>query len=325
MDIKYYLSKINVFVKQENSRFINIKCPICNEGKSTFKARGYILLGREQPVYNCHNECGSMSFYNFLSQVDSKVAEEYKQELRKEKLQNFKDTKSYANEIKDVFKEDKLFEVKPFTNAIYTFNEKDYVYPLIDLTEEALIYLLNRGFTKEEIKDIKFCKETNDVVIPFWYQKELNEVYGMQMRNIYEKRFHIQIFGNPKVWNIPYILSLPKGTRVYIFEAIFDAKSSGMNNVISILGRTISEEVLKMLKDYDLVFVLDADKQGDESIYRYATEGFKCVVHEKDMYNFKDFNKLRELGVSTKDIQNYIERRTFSPLKSQMLVKLNKV
>ena len=330
MNIKYYLQKINAKIKQENKHFINIKCPICNEGHSPYKSRGYILLDGDHEVYYCHNctQTG-ISIYNFLSQVNTQVAEEYKQDMRKEKLHIIQDTVSYKNQIKNIFKEtpkeNTLFDVKQFTDAIYTVQEKDYNYPLSELTEEALIYLLNRGFTREEVKDFKFCKKSNDVVIPFWYNKNLNEVYGMQMRNITEKRFHIQIFDNPKVWNAPYCLTLPKGTDIYAFESVFDAISTGLKNSISILGRTASDEVIEMFKDYNLIFALDADKSGDESIYKYAKQGFKCVVHEKDMYNFKDYNKLRELGVSVEEIQKYIHKRTFSGLKAQVLIKLIKI
>lgn len=331
MNIKYYLQKINVHIKQETPRFINIKCPICNEGNSPFKSRGYVLLGSDQPVYNCFNCDNAMSFYNFLSQVNSNIAEEYRQETQKEKLNNIKDINSYSNQIKELFKEEQkkednsIFEVKPFTKAIYTINSKESVYPLEPLPEEAEIYLLNRGLTRDEFKDFKFCKESSDIVIPFWYNKNMNEVYGMQMRNLYEKRFHNQMFSNPKVWNAIYCLDLPKGSDVYVFESIIDAISTGFKNCISMIGRSASNEVLDMFKDYNLIFVPDADNAGDAAVYNYAKLGYKCLVHEKDMYNFKDFNKLREMGVQIPEIQEYIKKRTFSALKAQMLVKLIKI
>lgn len=324
MNIKYYLQKINAQIKHETNNFINIKCPICNEGNSPYKARGYILLSGEHETYYCHN-ClqQGIGIYNFLSQVNPNVAEEYKQETRKAKLNSVKDITNYAKKVKDVFKEEKsIFEVHPFTHAIYTINDKTLEYPLHPLSEEALIYLLNRGFTRDEIKDFKYCKDSNDIVIPFWNDKNMNEVYGMQMRNITEKRFHIQIFNNPKVWNAKYCLSLPKGSDIYVFESVLDAISTGLKNCISILGRTISVDVKEIFKDYNLIFVLDADKAGDASILKYSQEGYKCVVHEKDMYNFKDFNKLREMGVQVEEIQKYIKKRTFSALKAQLLVKM---
>jgi DNA primase len=326
LDIKYYLTKINAQIKHETKNHINIKCPICNEGNSPFKSRGYVLINNDFQTYYCHN-ClqEGISFFNFLSQVDASTAHEFKQNEKNDKLRGLKEDETFARQIQDVFKDEEektLFEVKSFTNAIYTVKDKSYEYPLEPLNDDALIYLLGRGFTRDEVKDFKFCKESNDVVIPFWYNKNLNEVYGMQMRNITEKRFHIQVFSNPKVWNIMYCLSLPKGSDIYVFESVFDALSAGFKNSISTLGRTLGAEIKEMLKDHNLIFVLDADKSGDDSVLKYSKEGFKCVVHEKDMYNFKDLSKLREMGVSIEEIQSYIKKRTFSALKSQMLIKM---
>ena len=183
-----------------------------------------------------------------------------------------------------------------------------------------------RGFVESDYRDFKFITETGDIVIPFWSDKEMNEVYGMQMRNIYEKRFHNQLFQvNPKVWNLPYSLTLPTGSTIYVTESIIDALSTGFKNIISTLGRTVPQEVLDMYKKYNLVFLFDADEAGDKSTLRYSTLGYHCLLHDKSMYDFKDFNKLLELGQSKENIQGYIESHVVSPLKAQMSLKLKNV
>ena len=85
-----YLISIHAKVRTSNNKHINIKCPLCGEGKSTHKARGYVLLGSDHITYFCHN-CLSegISFYNFLAQVDSAVATDYRLETRNKKSRNY--------------------------------------------------------------------------------------------------------------------------------------------------------------------------------------------------------------------------------------------
>lgn len=45
----------------------NFRCPICGDSKTNpHKKRGFVLCTDNKWVYTCHNECGSMSFLNFL-------------------------------------------------------------------------------------------------------------------------------------------------------------------------------------------------------------------------------------------------------------------
>lgn len=340
-----YLQKINASIKSSSATFINIKCPLCNEGHSSFKARGYVLLDKEAPIYYCHN-CltEGISFYNFLSQIDAAYANDYKLDIKKEKLQSFSKS-SYSKEIKTVFSNNEQTQeqetipnivpkynliVKTFSRGVYTINKngslEDTEYDLLELSDEAVCYLLNRGFTEEDIQDFKFIKESGDIVIPMWYDKPQNLVYGMQMRSIYEKRFHNQNFrDNHKVWNLMYCLSLPKGSTVYVAESIFDAMSTGLPNILGAIGRTLSKEVINLFKDYKLVFLFDADESGDKSTLKYSLQGYSCLLHQKDMYAFKDFNKLLELGQPKEEIAKYIENNVASGLKCSTTLKLRGV
>ena len=328
MDYKYYLQKIHSKIKSSTSSYINIKCPICNEGSSPYKSRGYILLNGDHVTYFCHNcMTEGISFYTFLTQVDSTVASEYLTESKKEKLYAVKEQKKLASDIKELFKEQEpLFTVREFTEAVYILQDEEIHYPLLPLNEDALEYMLSRGFSYQDLEDLRFVKETYDIVFPLWYNKGKNLVYGMQMRSITQKRFHNSLFkDNPKVWNLMYCLSLPKGSTIFISESIIDAMSTGFKNIIASLGKTISSELLEMLKDYELIFLFDADVSGDKSALKYSKAGYKCLVHVKDMYHFKDFNKLLELGKTKEEIREYILENISTPLKTQISLKLRGV
>ena len=63
----------------------NFRCPICGDSEKTKnKARGYLYRIKTNTNYKCHN-CGiSLSFNNFLKQVDPALHKEYTLEKFKE-------------------------------------------------------------------------------------------------------------------------------------------------------------------------------------------------------------------------------------------------
>jgi len=250
-----YLTKLGIKPKSVSNSFIQISCPVCHD--HSYKYRGYVLLDNPDTIiYNCFNcEEGATSFYNFLKSQDNNLAHQYLKESKREKLKNIRSTPS-SKEIKSLFgdKEVQLenqesnFKVQvPFDKAIYTKTIDsemiDEEFPLLELPQDALIYLSDRGFTREDYQDFKYCKESNDIVIPFWSNKKENLVYGMQMRNLTEKRFHNQnLRENLKISNLEYVLGLPKGSTIYLFESEFDRISSGIQDSIAVIGSKLSTE-----------------------------------------------------------------------------------
>ena len=128
-----------------------------------------------------------------------------------------------------------------------------------------------------------------------------------------KKRFHNNFFGNPKVTNLEYILSLPKDNKIIITEAEFDRISTGFKNSIASIGSVLSSDAIELLKGYELIFCLDADEEGYRRALQMAKKGYKVLVHETEMNNFKDVNKLLELGQSKKDIASYILKNIKNP------------
>jgi hypothetical protein len=55
----------------------NFRCPICGDSKKNkHKKRGYVVFDKGPWVYTCHNECGKMSFLNFLKDYHPSVHRE---------------------------------------------------------------------------------------------------------------------------------------------------------------------------------------------------------------------------------------------------------
>src|SRR6056300_1334086 len=71
--------------KRVKSNLYNFRCPICGDSKKNKnKTRGYLYSVKANTNFKCHN-CGtSMSFNNFLKQVDPAVHKQYSLEKFKE-------------------------------------------------------------------------------------------------------------------------------------------------------------------------------------------------------------------------------------------------
>lgn len=332
MNIDKYLSKLNLDIKARNQKFIQIKCPVCETNAKSHKARGYIMINGDEPYYNCFNDCGGSSFYNFLKEQNEALAKEYYKDI---KLKDRKHTFDY-DKRDEVFGKTTVSEVlkkmetennplglivKEFDKAYYTYTKDNeqttYEKELSPLSDEAKEYLYSRGFKDEDIKDFKFVEEQQDIVIPCWFDRSKNLVYGMQMRRITDKIFHNQFFDtNPKVIGLMDILRLPKGTKIYTFESFFDMISTNIENTLAVLGGKLTSELLALLKDYEIIHCGDADPAGYINSSKLSAKGHKVLVHELMMENFKDFNKLLELGQSKEAITDYIMKNIRSPKRA---------
>ena len=87
VDAKYIglvSSRLKKF-KRVKANLFNFRCPICGDSqKQKNKARGYIYPIKNNMNYKCHNCGASLSFNNFLKQVDTTLHKQYTLEKFKE-------------------------------------------------------------------------------------------------------------------------------------------------------------------------------------------------------------------------------------------------
>ena len=97
--------------KRVKPNLYNFRCPICGDSqKHRNKARGYIYQIKTNTNYKCHNCGASMSFNNFLKQIDSVLHKQYT-------MEKFKD--GHAGGRNFVVEEPKLtFEVPTFNAKV---------------------------------------------------------------------------------------------------------------------------------------------------------------------------------------------------------------
>jgi hypothetical protein len=283
--VLHYLESLSCEIKETRDKFIRIKCPICGDGTHK-KARGYVLFDSDKVTYTCHNECGSMSFYKFLKQFDPNLANDFLNNLKQKKLENFTS--------KEDFKPKKVEKTVIKFDFIELFKELKKVIPL---TESGKAYLASRGIQRFQ-NLFRSVEDVEAVVIPII---EDGDVVGYQVRYINEKKFETHNKGNYKVFNLDKI---QKGDCL-IFESIFDALSLEVENVASALGSDIPKD----LKQFDPVICFDNDKTGIEKMNKYAINGFKVCVPKR--FPFKDYNEAIQNGWSRQQVLDFIKENTF--------------
>ena len=69
--------RLQKFKKVKNNLF-NFRCPICGDSKKNkSKTRGYLYTVKADVNFRCHNCGASMTFSNFLKEIDTVLHKQY--------------------------------------------------------------------------------------------------------------------------------------------------------------------------------------------------------------------------------------------------------
>ncbi len=150
--------------------------------------------------------------------------------------------------------------------------------------------------------------------------------YGFQALAWKEKRFFVyMVTGNSgyKAWNF---YDVDKEKPVYITESIYDALSSGLDNVIAQLGANLGDDRIQELKEP--IFCLDnqrCDQKAHEETLKYLQRGYKCFIWPEGSEKFKDTNDLRKLKVPYEKIANMIKNNIYQGMMGILKLKMIRV
>lgn len=322
-DLRYFKIAVgHANIGKEHSNDVVARCPICGDSaKNKNMKRLHIYHKAGETRIGCFNgDCsvGNRTVPGFLKTFYPTVFDAYKSETSMQNLRQL------TNKNIDAFDNIKVLPIvkeKPIT----THNLFDYFSP-IEKHIEALTYLGKRGYFYNEqygkfyfgIQDLqigdKLYKITNCIIIPLYFE---DEMYGFYSRNIANKEFWTYM---PEV-NIGYkmfnFFKIDKNREVYIFEGIFDAISSGLDNVIALMGAKLPDERLKELKKP--VFVLDNDKTGLINSLAYSKQGYTVYV-QPDKYKEKDMNELM-LNHPELNVSDVIKQNLYSGIMAQVKIQ----
>lgn len=286
----------------ETSEHYNFECPFCHEGNSAGKKRRAFVWKKHDYKFTCYNCPTSMKFTSFLWNFDKSLYYQFKEESAENR---FNDTTKNFGRSKT---KPKPVEIRQLDSSDFEELGKKFLdkMTVLDGGDDASLYLKLRKVPEETISRLRLI-DNDTIVFPFW-TKNYGSIYGFQSRQIFDKRFHIELQkpDYPKIWNL-FNVDLDK--PVYIFEGFFD--SIVIDNSIALNGADISPVHLKQIKRP--VFVLDNDRTGLIKAKKYSGQGHEIFVYP-DNFEYKDFNEFYlNSGMSRAQIENFIVKNVKEP------------
>ena len=301
-------SRLQKFKKVKTDLY-NFRCPICGDSqKNKNKTRGYLYRVKNNTNFKCHNCGASMSFNNFLKDIDITLHKQYTLEKFKEGHtgRNFVVEKPKLEFKKPVFKS-KINLPKASSNPVaaeYLRNRKidpDKFY----YAEKFMEWANSQKQTFDTIK-----KDEPRIVIPLYDEsKNLIGFQGRSLGSSFTKYITVMIQEDvPKVYGLDKIDTTK---TVYVTEGPFD--SHFVRNAIAMCG---SDANLGNL-DYRFVYVYDNEPRNKEIVAKIdaATQrGDKVVIWPSNITD-KDIN---DMVLSGLDVQSVIELNTYSGLEAKL-------
>lgn len=299
-NVKYFKYAVGSNIGTDTPTDVQARCIICGDSERDPRQKRLHLYTKpmyDSDIVHCFN-CGFKgNMYQFLKEVNTPLFEQYKKENREASFNNLKAKKEEQNaivylgnyEMPDVQGRTEEAEEHPTDQGTRSIEGKvipDVIFELpsefvrADTVREASDYLLNRRLKP---KDYFFSRDkvfidgkerpipvADCVIIPLWASEEHNLVYGFQARSIKEKFFYTYIPPENSGWKVWNWFSIDRSKPTFIFESVFDAKSSGLpdDRISAALGADLIPE---------------REAELDEAIYCFDNQHFDLTSKEKSI------------------------------------------
>ena len=312
VDAKYIglvSSRLKKF-KRVKANLFNFRCPICGDSqKQKNKARGYIYPIKNNMNYKCHNCGASLSFNNFLKQVDTTLHKQYT-------LEKFKEGHTGKNFVV----EEPKFE---FSKPVF---KKSFDLPKASSNSVASDYLTKRKLNPDKFYFAdKFMEWTNSqkqtfdtilrdesrIVIPMYDEtKNLIGFQGRALGKSFTKYITVMLDEEaPKVYGLD---TIDKTSPVYITEGPFD--STFICNSIAMCG---ADADISGWGISDPVWIYDNEPRNREivsRIQRTINNGGRVVIWPTNIEE-KDIN---DMVLAGHDVMSMLESNTHSGLEAKI-------
>ena len=296
--------------KRVKADLFNFRCPICGDSqKHKNKARGYFYQVKTNTNYKCHNCGASMSFNNFLKQIDSTLHKQYT-------MEKFKEGFTGRNFVVD---EPKL----EFTKPIF---RKKIDLPRASEVPVAKNYLEKRNLDASQFYfAAKFKEWTNTqkhtfdtigrdesrIIIPM-YDTDKNLI-GFQGRSLGPNSVkYITVMLQDEAPKLFGLDKIDDTKPIYITEGPFD--STFLENSVAMCGSDLD---IGSFGWSSYIWVFDNEPRNREIIERInktIDRGDQIVIWPSNIHE-KDINDMVLNGHNVKSI---VESNTYSSLQAKI-------
>jgi len=301
-------SRLEKFKKVKPNLY-NFRCPICGDSKKNkSKTRGYLYNIKADINFRCHNCGASMTFSNFLKQLDPVIHKQYV-------FERFKNNSTGRGTVVEepTFK----FEAPKFKKKIEL--------PLCSEIQRGREYLEQRRLDPKKfywaedftgfVNSIKptfgsHVPKESRIIIPLFYNKDLVGVQGRSLLPNSVKYITTIFYDDaPKIYGLD---SIRRGAPVFVTEGPFD--STFLLNSIAMCG---ADGDVGKWGISDPVWVYDNEPRSKEITARISNtidRGDKVVIWPSNIYE-KDIN---DMVLAGHDVQNIVESNVYEGLEANL-------
>ena len=296
--------------KRVKADLYNFRCPLCGDSKrNKSKTRGYLYPVKSNTNFKCHNCGASMSFNNFLKELDPVLHKQYTLEKFKEGYtgKNFVVEEPKFEFAKPVFKK-KLDLPKASENpAAREYLEKRKLNP------EKFYYAdkFKEWVNTQKVTFSTIGKDESRIIIPM-YDSESNLI-GFQGRALDPnpvKYITVMLSDDaPKIYGMEKIDSTKP---IYIVEGPFD--STFIQNSVAMCGSDLD---IGSFGWCDYIYVFDNEPRNREIVNRISKtidRGDKVVIWPITIQQ-KDINDMVLAGLNVMDV---LKSNTYSSLEAKI-------
>ena len=296
--------------KRVKADLFNFRCPICGDSqKHKNKARGYFYQVKTNTNYKCHNCGASMSFNNFLKQIDSTLHKQYT-------MEKFKEGFTGRNFVVD---EPKL----EFTKPVF---RKKIDLPRASEVPVARNYLEKRNLDASQFYfAAKFKEWTNTqkhtfdtigrdesrIIIPM-YDTDKNLI-GFQGRSLGPNSVkYITVMLQDEAPKLFGLDKIDDTKPIYITEGPFD--STFLENSVAMCGSDLD---IGSFGWSSYIWVFDNEPRNREIIERInktIDRGDQIVIWPSNIHE-KDIN---DMVLSGHNVKSIVESNTYSSLQAKI-------
>ena len=295
--------------KRVKSNLFNFRCPICGDSKKNkSKTRGYIYGVKQNTNFKCHNCGASMSFNNFLKQVDPVVQKQYTMEKFKD---GFTGRNFVIEEPEFKFETPKFKKKLKLPKASENPTSEGYL-TARKLDPSQFYYAENFKKFTNTLKPT-FESERHDeerIIIPLYYQKNLIGFQGRSIGPSKVKYITVMLDDDaPKIYGLDNIRT---DAPVYVTEGPFD--STFIRNAIAMCGADADVDRWGISNP---VYIYDNEPRNREIVNRISKtidRGYQVVIWP-DGIDDKDINDMVMSGL---DVQSVIESNTYAGLEAKL-------
>jgi predicted RNA-binding Zn-ribbon protein involved in translation (DUF1610 family) len=296
--------------KRVKADLYNFRCPICGDSqRNKTKARGYLYPVKNNTNFKCHNCGASLSFNNFLKELDPTLHKQYT-------LEKFKEGHTGRN---FVVEEPKFEFAKPI------FKKK------LDLPKASEIPIAKEYLQKRKLNPEKFYfadkfkewtntqkvtfdtigRDESRIIIPM-YDTNSNLI-GFQGRALGPNPVkYITVMlsdDSPKLYGLDQVDS---SEPIYIVEGPFD--STFIKNAVAMCGSDVD---IGTFNWSDYIYVFDNEPRNREIVNRISktiNRGDKVIIWPTSIQQ-KDINDMVLAGLNVMDV---LKSNTYSGLEAKI-------